>query len=133
MNVENLESTWNERSLDMCRHYIEPSMTAPEGCKAFGLHKAHSHGCNVESCPLVHPELLIIEAYKNKECFDKYKGECRMFEKLDKMPLIRRFHYIAFDCEGRLCSECVWNDKDKNRCIKRNTMREVESRLREHE
>lgn len=51
------------------------------------------------------------------------------FNKLDSMPLIQKFHYIAFDCEGRMCSECVWRDDDKNRCIKRDTMIDVKNWL----
>jgi len=53
------------------------------------------------------------------------------FDRLDKMTLIQRFHFIAFDCEGRLCSECIWRDKNKNRCIKRDTMRDVKDLLLE--
>jgi hypothetical protein len=53
------------------------------------------------------------------------------FERLDNMPLVYRFHYIAYDCEKRSCSECYWLDADKKRCIKRDTMREVETLLQE--
>jgi hypothetical protein len=42
-----------------CRYCIE--LQTAVGCTAYSIHNGEYARCRVETCPLVHPELLLIE------------------------------------------------------------------------